>query len=643
MRENTALMGGENTTEAQQLSEINRLRESEGKFKLLLDTTGDFILTADAKHGDIRYCNDKFTELLGIPAAEMQGMNLYMIFPAEQREKCAKLLEGSNDKHIVDGLFLEHRKGHHIPVELRTKTVEVDGREILCAIFRDITTRKMLDTQLKKNCQLQAIINSILQIALKPIPLRKQFDLILELILSYHWLAFHAKGSIHIIESARPEMLVMYAQKNFEPIQFKLCSEVPFGKCLCGLAAATHEIVFANSIDDRHDHMYPGMSPHGHYCVPITLGKRVLGVLNLYVNEGHESTTEEEEFLTAVVNTLAGIISRARTEEHLLKNEEQLRSIIQTTDNAIICVNTNEEIVLWNNGAAKIFGYAPHEAAGKPFDIIIPEQMKEAFRKDFKTALETGRSYLLGKEITLTAVRKDGTEFPMELSAALWTVQAGTFFTAILRDITEHVLERRQREHAIEKLRKLTGSVVVAISAILEARDPYTAGHQRRVADLSRAIADEMGYPKDMTEGVRMAASIHDVGKIYVPSEILSKPGKLFEAEFHLLKYHPQIGHDILKDVDFPWSVARIILQHHERIDGSGYPTGIKGDDILIEAKIICVADVVEAMTNHRPYRPALGLDKALEEIQTNSTVLYDEDVVEACLAVFKKGFTFKS
>ncbi|WP_420264530.1 HD-GYP domain-containing protein [Candidatus Magnetominusculus dajiuhuensis] len=183
----------------------------------------------------------------------------------------------------------------------------------------------------------------------------------------------------------------------------------------------------------------------------------------------------------------------------------------------------------------------------------------------------------------------------------------------------------------------------MAISAILEARDPYTAGHQSRVADLSRTIADEMGFPRDKAEGVRIAASIHDVGKIYVPSEILSKPGKLLEVEFSLLKHHCQIGHDILKDVDFPWPVANIILQHHERLDGSGYPSGLKGDEILIEAKIICVADVVEAMSNHRPYRPALGLDKALGEISANSARLYDKNVVDACLAVFNKGFSFKS
>ncbi|MBF0318247.1 MAG: PAS domain S-box protein [Nitrospirae bacterium] len=640
----TAIENNPSTSKDQLLEEIKRLRESEGQYRQLLDITGDYILTVDARTWVILYANERFTELLGMSANELQDTNLYKIFPQEYRERYVKLLDGHNDKHIVDGMFLEHTEGRHIPVELKTKAVEEsNGREIVYAVFRDITARKMLDTQLKRSCQLQAIINSILSIALKPIPLRRQLDFILDLILSYQWLTFQSKGSIHVVENNKPDMLVMYAQKNFEPVQLKLCNVIPFGKCLCGLAASTREIVFANSIDDRHKHRYPGMAPHGHYCVPITYGKRVLGVLNLYVKEGHEKSPEEEEFLTAVVNTLAGIITRARIEEHLLKNEEQLRSIVQTTDNAIICTNTNGQIVLWNTGAAKIFGYTPHEATGEPFDIIMPEPMKEKFRQDFKDAVETGHSYLLGKAATLTATRKNGTEFPMEFSAALWTVQSGTFFTAIIRDITDHVLERRHREQAIEKLRKLTGSVVIAISAIVEARDPYTAGHQRRVADLSRAVASEMGLSPDMVEGIRMSASIHDVGKIYVPSEILSKPGRLLETEFNLLKHHPQIGHDILKDVDFPWPVANIILQHHERMDGSGYPSGLKGEEILIEARIICVADVVEAMTNHRPYRPALGIEKALEEISGNGGVLYDQTVVDACKTVFTKGFTFKT
>jgi len=156
---------------------------------------------------------------------------------------------------------------------------------------------------------------------------------------------------------------------------------------------------------------------------------------------------------------------------------------------------------------------------------------------------------------------------------------------------------------------------ISAISLVTEARDAYTAGHQRRVTKLAVAIAKEMGFPKDRVEGIKIAALIHDVGKINLPAEILSKPGKLSEIEFGLIKNHPQKGYEILKTIDFPWPVAEIVLQHHEKMNGSGYPRGLKRDEILLEAKIICVADVVEAMSSHRPYRPALGINKALEEI----------------------------
>ncbi|HCL90541.1 MAG TPA: hypothetical protein DHW70_04395 [Candidatus Atribacteria bacterium] len=185
---------------------------------------------------------------------------------------------------------------------------------------------------------------------------------------------------------------------------------------------------------------------------------------------------------------------------------------------------------------------------------------------------------------------------------------------------------------------------IEAISLVTEARDAYTAGHQRKVSKLAVALAEEMGFPKDRVEGIKISALIHDVGKINLPVEILSKPGKLSEIEFNLIKNHSQIGHDILKKIDFPWPIAEIVLQHHEKINGSGYPGGLKGDEILLEAKIICVADVVEAMSSHRPYRPALGIEKALEEISQNKGTLYDPEVVDTCFKLFKeKSFKFES
>lgn len=196
-------------------------------------------------------------------------------------------------------------------------------------------------------------------------------------------------------------------------------------------------------------------------------------------------------------------------------------------------------------------------------------------------------------------------------------------------------------KNTLTQLRKSLEGTIQALALTAEVRDPYTAGHQRRVADLSRAIGQKMGLPQDQVDGVRMAGSIHDLGKIYVPSEILNKPGKLRPTEFELVKSHSEVGYEILKTITFPWPVAEIELQHHERLDGSGYPNGIKGDEILLEARIVAVADVVESMSSHRPYRPALGIEKALEEIEVGRGTLFDERVVDACRLLFQEdGYT---
>jgi putative two-component system response regulator len=194
-----------------------------------------------------------------------------------------------------------------------------------------------------------------------------------------------------------------------------------------------------------------------------------------------------------------------------------------------------------------------------------------------------------------------------------------------------------EREAAYQALDKALNDSITAMSKIVEIRDPYTAGHQTRVANLSVAIARELKLPEEHVKYIRIAALIHDIGKIYIPSDILSKPGKLRDMEWQLIKIHAQGSYDILKTIEFPWPIAQIAWQHHERLDGSGYPNGLDGDHILLEAKILAVADVVEAMSSYRPYRPALGIEKALEEISLNRGVFYDSAVVDACLKLFSE------
>ena len=241
-------------------------------------------------------------------------------------------------------------------------------------------------------------------------------------------------------------------------------------------------------------------------------------------------------------------------------------------------------------------------------------------------------------EIELRKIRND-----LEGRIEQRTIELIKLNEQLKQDIARRESAEAEVQSTLNKLRSAMGGVVQAMALTVERRDPYTAGHQRRVSDLARGVAAEMALSAHQIDGIRMAGLIHDLGKICVPVEILSKPGQLSEIEHTLIKDHPQVGYEILKEIEFPWPVAQIVLQHHERIDGSGYPAGLCGEDILVEARTLAVADVVEAMASHRPYRPTLGRDMALEEISQNRGVLYDPDVVDACMKLLlEKDFQFR-
>jgi len=214
----------------------------------------------------------------------------------------------------------------------------------------------------------------------------------------------------------------------------------------------------------------------------------------------------------------------------------------------------------------------------------------------------------------------------------------------VCTDITKRIMAQQEIKNSYKKLERTLEGAVKALSSTVGKRDPFTKSHQLKVTNLSCAIAEELGIPLEHKKGLRFAGLLHDIGKISVPVEILTKPGRLTDAEYRIVKTHVQHAYDILKDIEFPWPIADLVLQHHERLDGSGYPNGLKGAKILLEAKIIAVADVVEAMTSHRPYRPAPGLDKALAEIKTNRGQLYDPEIVDVCISLFEKsGFSFEN
>jgi PAS domain S-box-containing protein len=331
------------------------------------------------------------------------------------------------------------------------------------------------------------------------------------------------------------------------------------------------------------------------------------------------------------------ITERKRMEEELIKSEVKYRTIVENAQEGIFQASADNRSLTLNRTFAGMLGYSCTEEAAR--EIINTFQQNFVNPDEYRKVLETIRQRGSIKGYEAELYRRDKSRIWVNISVTAMKDPAGNllYYHGIVEDITPQKKLEQERQKSIDSLRKSLGATIKALSAISEARDQYTAGHQRRVSDLARAIATEMKLSPDRIDGIRLAGMIHDMGKIAIPSEILTKPTKLTNLEMEIIKTHAEAGYDILKGIEFPWPIARMVREHHERINGSGYPRGLKDNDILLESKIIAVADVVEAISSHRPYRPALGILVALEEIEHNSGIFYDKTASEACLKLFRE------
>jgi PAS domain S-box-containing protein len=332
------------------------------------------------------------------------------------------------------------------------------------------------------------------------------------------------------------------------------------------------------------------------------------------------------------------ITERKQAEEGLRESEERYRALFDHSLDLVYITDFEGRFIDANAAALNRLGYTREEIHSLNFASLLSDDQLLLAVKTLQEIRETG----IHKSIMEFRLRhKNGSDVYVETRGST-VMSNGTpvAIQAIARDITERKRAEEQLRESLEQLRRAVETTIQVLVMAVEMKDPYTAGHQRRMTKLARTMATEMGLPPEKVEGLRMAGVIHDIGKITLPTEVLSKPTKLSAIELSLIREHVRLGYDILKDVESPWPLAEIVLQHHERMDGSGYPRGLKGEEILIEARILAVADVVEAMASHRPYRPALGIDTALAEIEKNRGLLYDSHAVDTCLRVFReKGY----
>ena len=359
------------------------------------------------------------------------------------------------------------------------------------------------------------------------------------------------------------------------------------------------------------------------------------------------------------------VLGIRRINEYLIDAKDE-SELYQYVCNVLKGIEHIDEVWIGLRSARESIQPVAWAGVDKDYISVLPERWEETEdgRGPMEAAIHSGRP-LVYNDITAEKSMawcdeienlhiRSGASIPLVFdkqvlgAIAIWSnepaafdVESVKFLVEVAGDIALGVRTLRtshKLDATLHNLRESLDGSIKAIARMVELRDPYTAGHERKVSQLAEAIAKIMGLPERQIEGVRVAGFIHDIGKIAVPAEILSKPSRLNESEYALIKAHPQAGYDILKDIDFPWPIAQILLQHHERLDGTGYPHGLKREQILLEARILAVADVVEAMSSHRPYRPGLGIDSALEEIERFREVRYDAGVVDACLKLFREN-----
>jgi len=334
------------------------------------------------------------------------------------------------------------------------------------------------------------------------------------------------------------------------------------------------------------------------------------------------------------------ITDRKKAEEALQRSEEQYRAIVQQQQEVIVRYAPDWKVTFANEAYCKYYQTTPDEIIGTSMTPHMPDESREEILGSLKK-LDPGSPIQVSEELTI--LPSGEARWQQWIDTALFDGEGNLVeYQSVGRDISDRKRMEESLRVSSERLERVLDETVRVLAGTMRIRDVYTADHQEGVAQLAYAIGEEMGLSEDVLKGLWMAALIHDIGKLHIPGEILNKPTTLTALEYEIVKRHPEVGSETLKGISFPWPIAQIVSQHHERLDGSGYPRGLRGDQILPEVRVLSVADVMEAMCSHRPFRPAYPVETALDTIRAGAGTLFDERVVQACLKVFERGFKFK-
>jgi PAS domain S-box-containing protein len=626
------------------------LRESETRHRAIFEAAVDGILVADLETKQFLTANEAICRMLGYTREEMVRLGVSDIHPREELPRVEAHFERMRhgDPLLAADMSMVRKDGSIFYADIKAAPIRMDGKACALGIIRDSTERRAAEAKVRRLTQLYAALSQCNEIIVRCTSEKELFENVCRAAVQFGGMRMAWVG---IVDSAT--LMVQpaagsgdRAEEYLRDIEISVNADSRFGQGTIGTAIREDHPVWCQ--DFQND---PLASPWRHArrahfgwaasaAIPLHRKGVPIGVLNLYADEigafdeaARKLLVEMATDIDFALDNFTREAARASAEKNLRAAEEQFRRLVEQPITGIYIIQ-DDKLAYVNPRYAEILRYdSADELIGRDVLTTVDE-------KDRAMVLEKLRLRSKGGNATVTfefaALRKDGVTVEVGVHGARATHQGRPAIIGLIQDISEKKRAEERIQRYIWELKTAFMSTVEVATSLSEMRDPYTAGHERRVGKLAAAIGACLGLDEQRIEGLRVAGYLHDIGKITIPAEILSKPGRLNELQYELIKGHPQSGYDVLRNVKFPWPIAEVALQHHERVDGSGYPRGLKGEAILYEARVMAVADVVEAMSSHRPYRPGLGIDKALAEIERGRGTAYDADVVDACLRLFR-------
>jgi len=643
----------ERTAELESAS--NSLRESEARFRSLTEMSSDFYWESDAEHR--LTARDSANNKLSTVSAFQRGAHI-----GERRWEipyCSPDEAGwQAHRAVLDG----HRPFRNFELSRlgadgSERHISINGDPVFDAagafmgyrgVGMDITERKAADAKIQRQTQLYVALSQCNEAIVRCTTEEELFPQICRIAVQFGgikmaWIGLTDTKTLVV----RPAASFGDGAEYLGNIDISVDADSSFGSGPTGTAIRENQPFWCQDFQNdpvtvpwRERAARYGWAASG--SLPLRSNGIVVGAFTLYSGEANsfdESARhlliEMAEDISFALDNFARESQRRRTDERLRAAEEQFRGLVEQTIAGIYIIQ-NGKLVYVNPRCAEIIGHGlTDELIGTDPLLWVADPGRSKVAEDMRRLLD-GEAQSIAMDFG--ALRRDGVMIQIGANAARATHEGRPAIIGLLQDISEKKRAEEKIRRYVEQLKTALISTVEVATTLSEMRDPYTAGHSRRVAEIAVAIGAELGFDAHRQEGLQVAGHLHDIGKITIPSEILSKSGKLSAIEFQLVQGHVQVSYDVLKSVEFPWPVAEVALQHHERMDGSGYPRGLKGEAILLEARIMAVADVVEAMSSHRPYRPGLGIDMALAEIERGRGTVYNADAADACLRLFRES-----